>query len=239
MSNDCSPEPANRVVTLHKTIDREADGAAAAGPRIMARSGVSRGALYLAYVDAPSRELSAQPLPEEPEKSFWSSVFDFLVEGFANCAAPLYPVAYFNTGGSLIETDIPLRETFAPTERRTVLSLVPNSPRRTEDGNPTTVLAMVSRTSSQTFPDVPHRGASKGGSLSALPSGRIERPARWNWLRSCWETVVSLYTHLQREREIRKAVDALDQLDDFTLKDIGIHHRGQIEHAVRNAGHDL
>jgi uncharacterized protein YjiS (DUF1127 family) len=28
-------------------------------------------------------------------------------------------------------------------------------------------------------------------------------------------------------------MDELAGLDDFTLKDIGIHHRGQIEHAVR------
>jgi uncharacterized protein YjiS (DUF1127 family) len=45
--------------------------------------------------------------------------------------------------------------------------------------------------------------------------------ARWIWAR--W----------RREREIRRAVDALAKLDDRTLRDIGITDRSQIDRVVR------
>jgi uncharacterized protein YjiS (DUF1127 family) len=38
---------------------------------------------------------------------------------------------------------------------------------------------------------------------------------------------------IDREREIRRAVDALAKLDDRTLRDIGIPDRSQIERVVR------
>jgi uncharacterized protein YjiS (DUF1127 family) len=169
---------------------------------------------------------------------------DFLVEGFANCGTPLYPVAYLDAGGALIEADIPVREASAANERRRALFLVPNGVQRAEDGNhAVNVLAMAA----QTFLESPYRNPTNRGpssrgvadgtltSSDALSPREIERPAPWNWLRSCWETVMSLHAHMRREREIRKAIDELAELDDFSLKDIGIHHRDQIEHAVRNS----
>ncbi|WP_440641819.1 DUF1127 domain-containing protein [Bradyrhizobium sp. PUT101] len=56
---------------------------------------------------------------------------------------------------------------------------------------------------------------------------------RWNWLRSAGEMLTVLRVHFRREREIRRAVAALMELDDRTLRDLGIHGRSEIEWAVR------
>ncbi|OPY98548.1 hypothetical protein A5906_30985 [Bradyrhizobium sacchari] len=64
--------------------------------------------------------------------------------------------------------------------------------------------------------------------LDAQPERR-----RWSWLRSAGETLTVLLSHLRREREIRRAVDALRELDDRTLRDLGIRCRSEIEWTVR------
>lgn len=63
------------------------------------------------------------------------------------------------------------------------------------------------------------------------PGARLER--RWNWLRVAAERMSALPTDLRREREIRRAVAALMELDDRTLRDIGILGRADIERMVR------
>ncbi|MGY8708662.1 DUF1127 domain-containing protein [Bradyrhizobium sp. 18BD] len=64
------------------------------------------------------------------------------------------------------------------------------------------------------------------------PSGaRPER--RWHWLRAVGESVAALVVWLRREREIRRAVAALQELDDRTLRDLGIRGRAEIEWTVR------
>ncbi len=63
---------------------------------------------------------------------------------------------------------------------------------------------------------------------------RDAQPARrWNWLRSTGGMLTVLLSHLRREREIRRTVAALMELDDRTLRDLGIHGRSEIEWAVR------
>jgi uncharacterized protein YjiS (DUF1127 family) len=56
---------------------------------------------------------------------------------------------------------------------------------------------------------------------------------RWNWLASLGETMVALPAHWRREREIKRAVAALAELDDRTLQDLGIGGRSEIERVVR------
>jgi uncharacterized protein YjiS (DUF1127 family) len=56
---------------------------------------------------------------------------------------------------------------------------------------------------------------------------------RWSWLHSLGETWTTLWSHLRREREIRQAVAALMELDDRTLRDLGIDCRSDVELMVR------
>ncbi|MBR1127443.1 DUF1127 domain-containing protein [Bradyrhizobium iriomotense] len=89
-------------------------------------------------------------------------------------------------------------------------------------------------------PAQPVRSADAGGTWSGnvvkfdrvLPlDAQTER--RWSWLRSAGETLTVLLSHLRREREIRRAVAALTELDDRTLRDLGIRGRSEIERTVR------
>jgi uncharacterized protein YjiS (DUF1127 family) len=60
------------------------------------------------------------------------------------------------------------------------------------------------------------------------------RPLRhWSWLGSLAEIIVTLWTHWRREWEIRRAVAALAEYDDRTLRDLGICDRSDIERVVR------
>jgi uncharacterized protein YjiS (DUF1127 family) len=47
------------------------------------------------------------------------------------------------------------------------------------------------------------------------------------------DKAAGLWAHWRREREIRRAVVALAQFDDRTLRDMGIASRSEIEHVVR------
>lgn len=246
MPNECSPEAVNRVVTLTRTLEREEEGVAVVGQG----STVSRAALYLAHINARPQGKPPTPAPaaKDPEKSIWSSVVDFLMEGFANCST-LYPVAHFSAGGLPLGAEVSPRAAFAANERR--LSLVPDAPRKAADTNQVpTGLASASQLSlggSHLDHRAPFDRASSVRSLAdqsftdrvfshaiALASQEIERPNRWYLLRSCWEVVVTLHAHMRREREIAVAIEALAELDDGLLNDIGIQHRSHIERAVRN-----
>jgi uncharacterized protein YjiS (DUF1127 family) len=56
---------------------------------------------------------------------------------------------------------------------------------------------------------------------------------RWRWWAALGETAALLLTHWRREREINRAVAALSQYDDRTLRDLGISGRADIERVVR------
>ncbi|WFU22965.1 DUF1127 domain-containing protein [Bradyrhizobium sp. CB1717] len=61
----------------------------------------------------------------------------------------------------------------------------------------------------------------------------VQPERRWSWLGSAGETLTVLLAHLRREREIRRAVAALTELDDRTLRDLGIRGRSDVERMVR------
>ena len=61
----------------------------------------------------------------------------------------------------------------------------------------------------------------------------IERSSGPNWLTMAWNAIANRLRNWHREREIRKAAATLAELDDRTLRDIGIPHRSEIEEVVR------
>jgi uncharacterized protein YjiS (DUF1127 family) len=46
-------------------------------------------------------------------------------------------------------------------------------------------------------------------------------------------TIAKLWSHWRDEREIRRAIRELSELDDHTLRDLGIRDRSEIEFTVR------
>ena len=70
----------------------------------------------------------------------------------------------------------------------------------------------------------------RSGSGSTLDA---RRPRLRNLLALIYDTAVAFWAHRRREREIKRAVVALAQFDDRTLRDMGIASRSEIEHVVR------
>ena len=64
-----------------------------------------------------------------------------------------------------------------------------------------------------------------------IPNGPRSTVLR-GWSGAIASSLVAWRWRLRRERDIRSAIGALESLDDWMLKDIGIH-RCQIEHVVR------
>ena len=58
-------------------------------------------------------------------------------------------------------------------------------------------------------------------------------PRHRNLLALIYDAGAALWAHWRREREIKRAVEALSQFDDRTLRDIGISSRAEIEQVVR------
>jgi uncharacterized protein YjiS (DUF1127 family) len=61
-------------------------------------------------------------------------------------------------------------------------------------------------------------------------SDQAVRPAR---LTAAWRVIADQWAKWRREREISRAVEALRQFDDRTLRDMGIPHRSVIDQTVR------
>ena len=63
----------------------------------------------------------------------------------------------------------------------------------------------------------------------------LDAPSPWyrNLPASIYDAAAAFRAHWRREREIKKAVAALAQFDDRSLRDMGIAGRSEIEHVVR------
>ena len=82
----------------------------------------------------------------------------------------------------------------------------------------------------------PGSGTPSADAAIATFYGSASFDADWSshriW-RKAWAPVANRWARWRREREIKKAVATLAEFDDRTLRDIGIPHRSQIEHAAR------
>jgi len=67
----------------------------------------------------------------------------------------------------------------------------------------------------------------------ASPSLDTDRSNHRHWLRKPWSAAADRWAQWRREREIKRAVAALEKFDDQTLRDIGIPDRSEIERVIR------
>ena len=142
--------------------------------------------------------------PESEVGIFWSVLFG-LMEGFALYGAALHP-----TAAMPVHAILAARKDLGP---------------QPEDSEPEEPL----RNSASAGP------VSNGNVVKLDQVRPIEGQStrRWHWLRVVAAKVAALFEYLRREHEIRAAVVALNDLDDRTLRDLGIRCRSEIEWTVR------
>jgi uncharacterized protein YjiS (DUF1127 family) len=93
----------------------------------------------------------------------------------------------------------------------------------------------VTRSAPERSTDRPHTGFPPSADVRLAeihdsPSFDADHPT---WLAWSWSIALDRWQHWRHEREIRKVVATLEELDDRTLRDIGIPDRSQIEQAAR------
>jgi uncharacterized protein YjiS (DUF1127 family) len=161
----------------------------------------------------------------------WSSVFAFFTEGFA-----LYGASYCGSVNVIATSPIEACPTEAQAgqserlcarERRGSIAIVYSSTgpelEGAELGNETNPAGPESEVSSE------DAGLSR---FYSWPSS-TDRSNRLNWLTRPSAAIARRWAHWRRQREIKRAVAALVEFDDRTLRDIGIPCRSGIEQVVR------
>jgi uncharacterized protein YjiS (DUF1127 family) len=155
-----------------------------------------------------------------PPLSFCSVVFENLMEGFALYGSCLHPTA-FPVERSRMDHNIPqpADEMSPPRRPRAV---VPYSASQGE-----VAAAHLEQTSGAAgVASVDVEFLESEGVTSV---GVVRRSARW-----FWNLTAGIWTNWRRERAIKRAVYALAEFDDRTLRDMGIPQRSQIERTVRH-----
>lgn len=194
------------MVRFARPVDGELDGQdLAAWPDDRGTAGLGAGRNGRQdLADTGSHPAPAGAAPDRDVGMLWSVIFSFM-EGFALYGAALHPAAAMPAHTILVARKDWL------TDRET--------------GEPAEPMRSGGRD-----------GAERNGSAvkcGGVPPRAAQPARRWNWLRSAGEMLTVLRLHFRREREIRRAVAALMELDDRTLRDLGIHGRSEIEWAVR------
>jgi uncharacterized protein YjiS (DUF1127 family) len=196
----------NPVVRLHNTRKGGAARAALPDDRGIADRNLTRPA----WGDRPDLNSRPAAVPtvaaaDRPKPALWWSAFAFFMEGFALYGASLHPTAAFPV------------EAILTTARAPRPRPVSRGPAAKEHEHGTYA---------------PSRN-SNVVQFDRAPAPDARRSRRWHCLTSLGETIATLQTHWRREQEIKKAVAALAEFDDRTLRDMGIPSRSQIEQVVR------
>ena len=137
--------------------------------------------------------------------SLWWSVLASFAEGFGAYGVALYPTA-----------DLPVQESLWAREEL--------------------LQRHGERNSTATAPEYEAGLLSKNRNIIQLGrSAALDARPQWrrNLLALIYDAGAALWAHWRREREIKRAVAALAEFDDRTLRDIGISSRAEIEQVVR------
>jgi uncharacterized protein YjiS (DUF1127 family) len=220
MSN--SPQSANAILRRYGVPEHAL--------RIGARDG--RGFLAERLKQIPeSSETAAKSLPATrpatgQADTIWRSVLWFFLEGFALYGASLHWVATTAVTAIANEVDARQRQKPARSERQKSISLV--SPAARAETTIPEREGPIDRTAFGTRTPSTREGF-------ASPAREVDRYrfVHPRWLAIIWRAIASRWAKWRREREIKKAVTALAEFDDRTLRDMGISHRSQIEQIVR------
>src|SRR5882672_23503 len=157
---------------------------------------------------------------DHPPLSSWSVVFAHLMESYVLYGSSLYPNAF--------PVELPRMDYKGPQPADAMSP--PRGPRAVApySASPGEVAAahleQTSGSAGVAFVDV-----GLLDSEGATSVGVVRRTAR-----RLWNLTAGFWANWRREREIKKAVCALAEFDDRTLRDMGIRQRSEIERTVRH-----
>jgi uncharacterized protein YjiS (DUF1127 family) len=147
---------------------------------------------------------------DRSSESSWSAAFTWIMEGFLLYGASLHPNSAFPIALLPAERDIPQPAEVSPSRGFSSVGLHAESSGKA----------------------APRAGQGTGrnifGAGGVAAAGVVRRSAR-----QPRRFIADVWTNWRREREIRRAVSALEQFDDRTLRDMGIPSRSKIENVVR------
>jgi uncharacterized protein YjiS (DUF1127 family) len=215
-----SSRPVSRAAGRFGVRDQELDFDLRDDNRAARRAPAEPARLDLADVDSPHGAAARAD-------RIFTAVISALVEGFA-LYAMLYLPPIDPEQSSPAETEAGQPEKLTVRERRRSFAIVSSS---------------AKPEAKQSKPDNgTHRTKSKSEALSEHASiaesyrsrsFEADRSSHRHWPTMPWSGVASKWRRWRHEREIAALVADLAELDDRTLRDIGIPHRSQIEQAVR------
>ena len=176
-------------------------------------------------------EAAAKSLPETGRAmgrtdTTWQSVLWFFLEGFALYGASVHWVATTAVTAIATEVDAQQRQNSGRSERQKSISLVSPAARAE-----TAILEREGATDRTAFET--RTASTRDGLASAARGVDRYRSVHPGWPAIIWRAIASRWAKWRREREINKAVAALAECDDRTLRDMGIPHPSQIEQIVR------
>jgi uncharacterized protein YjiS (DUF1127 family) len=155
---------------------------------------------------------------ESPEHRAWLAVFTLFLEGCATSAVWLHPEAAF-----------PYKD--FPVQEKTVPQGGPWSPERPESASLVSAATIPSPAAIEHDTNLPTEDICIF--VDYVPALNIRQAGYRDAITSLWEAVAIRWKLWRREREIKKTVASLAELDDRTLRDIGITDRALIRHAAR------
>lgn len=224
-----SSESANGVARRHSIPSRELcfdlrNNSSATHEKMASR---------LADVNSPLAVMPLMPRADRQNTASRSSIFTFFMEGFALYGASLGPYGAFlrataTSPGKICPTEAsaPQPKEMSSRERDRFIVIVSSNPEVT-GYEPENDIDRYRRRSG-----APSENTGLAESYGSR-SFDTDRPNHRNWLTKPWISIASRWAHWRREREIKKAVAALAEFDDRTLRDMGIPHRSEIEQVVR------
>jgi uncharacterized protein YjiS (DUF1127 family) len=164
---------------------------------------------------------------DRPPLALWSAVLGYLMESFVLYGASVHPNGFFPIERFRVDRNISQSGGVSPLSGCGAVAPYSADPlepvAQSEHGK-------NRYTSGETQCSSVDAGVLEPNSFTSHVVGC--RSTRWSW-RLSWSLIAGLRTYWRREREIKRAVCALESFDDRTLRHMGIRHRSQIERTVR------
>jgi uncharacterized protein YjiS (DUF1127 family) len=156
-----------------------------------------------------------------PRPRAWSMVSAFLIEAFAVDGVSVHPAA------AILAEDFPIQEKAGPRGNALSAERYESGSLASPAESPKITAAACDRKEDLLIED------DGNPQFDRAPVANRRRSIISNALASLWKAVAIRWTHWRHDKEIEKTIASLAELDDRTLRDIGVRDRSMIWNAAR------